>query len=338
MKSIRFVALAVVVTAGIGGCASTTGTPSSTPAAGTFTSAPAVPGQQRETGLVRPALVFDGDCGALFSASELQSTMGESMELTNNHFRELWAGDAVFNQYGGFECTWRGEHAQVVALVLPEAAVTYSPAEYACGPTHDAEMSCYMDSVVNGIRLSGLTGRSQDGALSEAARDALLAIFAEKAALQPPAVIPLPAIGSWPLPSGCTAADGADFSTVPGLGAGAVDAGPPGYGKDVTQAEWALGDLGFSPSCMLMGESADIEYAAIGGARWREQAIAARSDATVLDLDGVEAAYAVPYGTDMTLIYAFSGPNMLEFSVRYTKNAAAIATAFFASLDATAVN
>ena len=295
--------------------------------------------QVRETGLTRPALVFDGRCDLLFSDAELFAVMGEHLELDKNHFVELWGGDALFNQNGGLECTWWGEYARVVALVLPEAAVGYVPQDYECGTTHDTGvLNCAMESVVNGIRLSGLSGLGLDPVAAVSARDALLSIFAEKAAQVTPVPVPLPAVGSWRLTPSCDAAAAADFTAVPGLGAGATDAGPPGYGKDTTQAEGAFAQQGYSPSCVLVGESADLEYVASGGARWREPEIGARADAMPLALEGVEVAYGVPYADGKTLVYAFSGPNMLAFTVRFTKNAAGIATAFFASLDATAVS
>ena len=305
----------------------------------------APPEQQRETGLTRPALVFDGDCAQVFSDAELASIAGAGLALGPNHFTEMWGGDALFNQKGGFECTWQSAGARVIALVLPEAAVSYTPQVSDCSTDgHDGPdaYNCTLEAVVNGIRLSGIASIGQDQAAAVGARDALLAIFTDKANQQQPVPVPLPAAGSWVLPPDCMAvADAADFSAIPGLGAGAA-AAEIGYGKTVSQAEGALVSGWRTLSCYLVGESANIEFIPLGGARWREADVAALAGASVLPLDGVESAYSVPYenqnGDSLNIVYAFSGPNMLMFTVRYTKNAGPIATAFFASLDATAVS
>ena len=339
MRSLRLLSLGLGAAIALTGCASPdAGTDG--PVVPSATSTDAGPAEQeRETGLTRPAMVFGGDCDAVFSDAELASVMGESLTLGNNHFSELWGGDALFNQNGGFECTWGGQESRVIALVLPEAAVEYTPKAYECSDTHDSyALSCTMESVVNGIRLSGLSTLGQDPAAAVSARDALLAIFAEKAAKQTPVPVPLPAIGSWILPPDCVGiASGADFSAVPGLGAGTTDGGVLGAGKDVTQAEEAIAPGWFPKTCSVQGESVMVEYVPVGGSRWREDEIAARADASPLTLTGVEAAYAVPFDDGRSIVYAFSGPNMLAFTVRYPKNAAGIATTLFASLDATAV-
>ena len=330
---------ALVVTAlVVTGCAAT---PDPTgPQGAPSPSATAAAEQQRETGLTPPAMVFGGKCDALFTDAELASVMGEPLALSTNHFAELWGGDATFNQLGAIECTWKSESTRVIALVLPEGAVDYAPQDAPCGGSHDTDLlSCPMEAVVNGIRLSGLSTLGLDPTAAAAARDALVGIFSTKAAAQSPVPVPLPAIGSWLLPPDCTAAvAGADFSAVPGLGATATAGEGYGYGKDITQAEQALRGNWSTFTCLIMGESVELEFVPIGGARWREQAIAARADASPLSLDGVEAAYAVPYQDGATLVYAFSGPNMLVFPVKFTKNAAGIATALIASLDATAVS
>ena len=270
-RNIRPAVLGLALAVLLAGCAWPAGTSPSQPTSSADESAPEQEEQARETGLTRPALVFDGRCDLVFTDAELASVMGQTLTLDNNHFSELWGGDGLFNQKGGFECTWSGDRARVIALVLPEAAVDYSPRNYECGVSHDTDdLSCPMESVANEIRLSGISTLGQDAAAAVVARDALLAIFAEKAAEQAPVPVPLPAIGSWQVPVPCAAIEGADFSAVPGLGADAADAGPPGYGKDTTQAEQAFNLEGYSPSCVLLGESADVEYVAVGGARWRE--------------------------------------------------------------------
>jgi hypothetical protein len=343
MRSLRIAVLGLALTVALTGCVAPDSESSEGPA-GTPEATSAAE-QQRETGLTRPALVFDGACDQLFSDAELALIAGDGLSLTPNHFSEVWGGDALFNQNGGFECTWTSEKARVIALVLPEAAVSYAARDESCrsdGLDGPDAYTCDLESVVNGIRLSGLSSIGNDEATATAARDALLAIFSDKASREDPVPVPLPALGSWALPPDCAAvASAADFSAVPGLGADAA-AAEFGYGKQTSRAEGVLTEDWFGESCYLTGESASIEFVPIGGARWREASIAARADATALTLDGVESAYSVPYvsqgGESLTLVYAFSGPNMLMFTARYTKNAAGIATALFASLDATAVS
>jgi hypothetical protein len=336
------IAFGVAVVLALAGCAPTPVDTSSVPSLSAAPSlwasaAPTAEAQERETGLTRPALVFDGQCDRLFTDAEIKAVMGSALPLVANHWDEFWSGNELFAQHGGFECTWSSNYARVIALVLPVGAVEYPRSDDACRETHDSPMSCPMESVTNGIRLSGLVALGVDPAAGSVARDALVTVFDEKAAKQTPVPVPLAAPGSWQLSFDCAAiASAADFSAVPGLGASTVDASGFSAGKDSSQAEKTLAPI-FS-SCGLQGESAGIAFIPVGGARWRQEQIAARADATPLNLKGVDAAYSVPFSDRFTLVYAFSGPNMLMFQVRYTKNAAGIATALFASLDSTAVS
>ena len=337
MRTSQLTVLCLAAAVGLAGCASPSAPGPAVPSPSATASAPADAEQARETGLTRPALAFNGQCDLLFSDAQLSSVMGAPLALTGNHWDEFWGGDALFAEYGGFECTWISGNARVIALVLPEAAVDYTPQDYECTETHDSSlMSCPMESIVNGLRISGLATLGQDPVAATVARDALLAIFTDKATGQAPVPVPLAAVGSWSLTLDCAGlAAGADFSAVPGLGAGAVDVGALGAGKDISQAESAL--VATESACAVQGDSAMVSFIPVGGARWTEERVAARPEASPLALDGVDAAYGVPYADGTTLVYAYSGPNLLMFQVRYTKNAAAFATALFASLDATAV-
>lgn len=340
MRSSRFLALAIVAAVTLAGCASLSPSNSNPPPAPQpSATASAEPEQQRETGLTRPAGVFGGQCDALFSDAELQGAMGESLSLGANHWVELWGGTGLVDQAGGLMCTWDGDESRVIALALPEAAVDYEPSFNGCSETHDSSyLSCWIDAVVNGTRLSAQVTLNEDEATVVAASDALLGVFTDKAAERTPVPIPIPAVGSWALPPDCVAVvDGSDFSAVAGLGAGATGTAGYGYGKDSPQAWREFSKAWMPPTCVILGEGAEVEFVPIGGSRWREEGVAARSDATVLPLDGIEASYAIPYVDGLTLVYAFDGPNMLMFAVRYPKNAAGIATALIASLDSTAV-
>lgn len=266
--------------------------------------------------------------------------MGESLGIRANHFVELWGGGGVIDQAGGLMCTWRGIQSVVIAIVLPEAAVDYLPYDEACsgGGTHNSfDSFCRLEEIANGTRLSVWVSGQADPVTLGTQRDVLRAIFLDRIATRDPVPVPIPALGSWLLPPDCAAVvAGADLSAVPGLGSATGDVGG-GYGKDGPQAEFAVADGWSPPTCVINGSGATVEFAPIGGSRWKEESIAARADATALALEGVEAAYGVPYRDGLTLVYAFDGPNMLMFTVRHTKNAAGIATALIASLNATAV-
>lgn len=342
MRSSRIPALALVVLLAVTGCATSSPPASAPPQVPSTSASPSgEPEQQRETGLTRPSGVFGGQCDNLFTDAELEAVMGEPLALEANHFRELWGGGGVIDQAGGLMCTWNGTQGLVIAIALPEAAVDYEAPPWDCAEgSHDSyNYSCPLESIVNGTRLSAYVSASTSVDATRVSRDALIAIFSEKAAAVSPVPVPIPAVGAWVLPPDCAAVvAGADLSAVPGLGAGSTGSPYGGYGKDAPMAEGAIAGDWSPPTCVIMGVSAEVEFAPIGGSRWREADLAARADATALTLAGVDAAYGVPYENGTTLVYAFSGPNMLMFAVKFTKNAAGIATALIASLDSTAVS
>lgn len=345
MRSTRFITLALSAALVLAGCASlepADSSESSRPAPTASASPSAEPVQERETGLTRPAAVFGADCGAVFADAELASVMGTPMTIGPNHFTEFWGGGPAIDQAGGLMCRWEGSLSIVVAVVLPDAALDDELTEQECsrGEWHDMYPGfCGLEQITNGLHLSALVSQDADVAVVAAQRDALRAIFIEGALTQTPVPVPIPASGSWVLPPNCEAVvAGADLSAVPGLGAASTGGPGGGYGKQGPPAEFAIVAGWSPPSCTIIGESAYVEFVPIGGHRWKEQEIAARADATPLNIDGVDAAYSVPgYFYESTLVYVFSGPNMLLFSVKYLKNAGGIATALIASLDATAV-
>lgn len=345
MRSSRFVLTAFVIAVLLVGCATPAPSEPHSPPSPPASAAPSEePAQQRETGMTRPAGVFGGSCGELFTDAELQSVMGEPLTIRPNHFNDLWGGGGVIDQAGGLMCRWGGDNSVVIAVVLPDGTLDKDLVERECteGGSHDVFSTvCDLVETANGILLSALVSAETPATTVAAQRDALRALFAERSAEQPAILTPIPAVGSWILPPDCEAVvAGADLSGVPGLGAGATGGEGGGYGKDGPQAEFAITPDWGPPSCSIVGggEGVYVYFVPIGGYRWKESEIAARSDATPLSLDGVDAAYAVPSPwDDTTVVYAFSGPNMLVFSVRYTKNAAGIATALIASLDSTAV-
>lgn len=347
MRSTRFLVLALVALILLSGCQGVIRSESPAPSGVPVdTSSPPVdPVQERETGLTRPAGVFGGQCDALFSDAELEAVMGEPLSLKANHFSDLWGTGGVIDQSGGLMCTWLGNASRVIAVVLPEAAIDEPLAEHACdvGDRHDSFRGlCGLEQVTNGILLSADVSAEVDAETVRTQRDALRLIFIERAAEQPAALVPIPAVGAWVLPPDCeSVVAGADLSAIPGLGAGSTGGPGGGYGKEGPPAEFAIAGGWSPPSCTIIGEGEGVyvDFVPIGGYRWKEQEVAARSDATPVVLEGIDSAYSVPgYFEGTTFVYAFSGPNMLLFSVRYMTNAAGIATALIASLDATAVS
>ena len=345
MRSPRLLVTAAIVAVVLAGCATPTPSEPHTPPSPPASAAPsAEPAQQRETGMTRPAGVFGGTCGELFTDAELQSVMGEPLTIRPNHFNDLWGGGGVIDQSGGLMCRWGGDSSVIIAVVLLDGTLDKDLVELECteGGSHDVFSTvCDLVETSNGILLSAMVSAETPATTVAVQRDALRALFVERSAEQPATLVPIPAVGSWVLPPDCEAVvAGADLSGVPGLGAGATGAEGPGYGKNGPQAEFAIAPTWSPPSCSILGESEGVYvyFVPIGGYRWKESEIAGRSDAAPLTLDGVDAAYAVPSPwEDTTIVYAFSGPNMLVFTVKYTKNAAGIATALIASLDSTAV-
>jgi len=342
MRSRRVVAVGLATAFALVGCASPGGSVPSTQAPSAAPTDSVSVEQVRETGLTRPATVFDGRCDALFTDAELATVMGEALAIHDNHFVELWGTGGVIDQSGGLMCNWLGDHSTVIAIVLPEAAIQYDQEEGECSAegTHDSFLTaCFIEEISQGTRLSAFVSADTDAATATSQREALRAIFLDRVAALAPVPVPIPAVGAWQLPPDCeSVVAAADFSAVPGLGSGSTGGNYGGYGKDAPYAEHIIAGDWSPPTCFIQGSDALVEFAPIGGSRWKEEAIGARADATVLPLDGVEAAYAVPYYDGLTLVYAFDGPNMLMLAVRHTKNAAGIATALFDALDATAVS
>ena len=297
------------------------------------------PTQERETGLVRPAAVFGGDCGAVFSEAQLSAALGVAVSFTaGGGFDPGYA----LEQVGGVECNWAGSTSgntyYVTVVVVPAAAVSYT-VPTGCGVDLYDATGCVLEDERNGIRLSGaiLDGYDSAAASSTAMQSAVIAAFEANASEAMSAPVPLPAAGSWDTSPDCAAVVAlADFSAVPGLGAGTTGeewGGFDGYFPRALTALWSQ----FSPTgCGLIGSDAEVGFNAIGGLRWRGAQAAADGGATPLDVAGIDEVWVTE--TDSRFyINVLDGPNWLNFDIAHVSNAAAIAQQLVAALDATAI-
>jgi hypothetical protein len=168
-------------------------------------------------------------------------------------------------------------------------------------------------------------------------QSALVAAFEANATEAMSAPVPLPAAGSWDTSPDCAAVVAlADFSAVPGLGAGTTGedwGGFDGYFPPALSALWSQ----FSPTgCGLIRSGAEVGFNAIGGLRWRGAQAAADGGATSLTVAGVDEVW-VTENDSRYYINVLDGPNWLIFDVAHVSNAAAIAQQLVAALDATAI-
>ncbi len=298
------------------------------------------PTQERETGLVAPAQVFGGDCEALFTVAELSDILG--MTLTGPRKMSIADDHTPYvEEHGGVFCSWTSTTFQggVVLVGLPEGAVDYAPPVGCDIQAEGMGSGCTLESVKNGIRISGAVSRADnDRAAVEAAQSALLELFAERAERAIVAPVPLPAVGAWAWPSNCDAiVAAADFSAVPGLG-GSVQSYSGGTDAYYPPAEIALlGSYG-PPICVVRSGDVSIDFTALGGARWAETEVATMPGATTLAVDGIDSVMLSPTNYGKTRVDAFDGPNWVTFSVLHASNAGTLAQALIAALDTTALS
>lgn len=341
MRSTHVVAI-VVLALSLAGCQGLPSPTGSSPHAGASPSASpsASPIQERETGLTQPRQVFDGDCGALFTEDELGAALGATVSLAAPD--DLFDNEGIINQQnGGLRCGWYSDPyaAFVDVLVVPAAAVDYDEPT-GCGAYLESGVpACPLEAVAGGIRISGLVASSTgDISAIESATESLRLLFEQRATPENAAPVPLPAVGSWAYPVNCEAIVAAsDFSAVPGLGSASLGytgaGGSDAYYPRAVSALWGASGL---PHCGIEGESVSLDFDAFGGGRWKEAELSA-SPATKLPVDGVDAVYATALGDGSSRINVFDGPNWLQFTVKFTKNAGPIATQLVTALDATAI-
>jgi hypothetical protein len=284
---------------------------------------------------MRPAQVFGRDCGKLFSEADVAQILGTPVTLTPPSRWE--ARTVAVEQHGGIRCHWAGDSAAVWLVALPESPVTYSTQD-GCGTAFETQIVlCPLESVAEGIRLSGAVAPQRgDG---QAEQRALIALFTERAVSDVAVPAPISAAGAWVYPLDCPGVvAAADLSAVPGLGADAT--GDWTLGVEGTYSSPAESQLwgNSSPVCEIWAGTdggAAVDFEAYGGARWEQAGLAA--GATPLPVDGLDAVMATPTSDGRFDIDVFDGPNWLHFTVTFTNNAGPIATALVAALDATAV-
>ena len=284
---------------------------------------------------MRPAQVFGGDCGALFTEDDVTRILGTPVALTAP---TQWEGRPVaVEQHGGIRCHWLGDGASAWLVVMPDAPVGYTTGSECEFLFEDHARVCPLESVAGGIRLSGAVAPLQgDGRVEQAG---LLALFNGRATDASAVPAPIPAVGAWAYPLSCeTVVAAADFSAVAGLGKDAMGSQVLGlegtYSSPLEMQLWGSD----SPICeiyALPAGSATVDFEAYGGARWEQAELAAGS--TPLPVDGLDSVTATPTSDGRFAIDVFEGPNWLHFTVSFTKNAGPIALALVAALDATAV-
>jgi uncharacterized protein YceK len=336
------VVIALAVTLLLTGCQALT-PPSSTPSGGAPSPTPTLstsPVQERETGLAKPRQVFGGDCAQLFTAEEVGTALGVPVAAQADV--DIFDNFGIIDeQNGGLRCAWvaDGYAALLDVLVLPADATDYDEPS-GCGSYLESGMpACPLEASAGGIRISGLAGRFDvELTVIESATNALLSMFEERATPANSAPVPLAAAGSWAYPVDCEAIVAAsDFSAVPGLGASSTGSagggGSDAYYPAAVIALWR--ELGL-PHCVIAGESVYLYFDAFGGGRWMEAELSA-APASLLPVEGIDAVYATPLGDGTSRINVFDGPNWLQFTVSFTKNAGAIATRLVTALDATAI-
>lgn len=353
MSTARFAAVLVTIAFVLSGCAApaNNGVPQLAPdSVEPSDQAQAGAGAQaRETGLVAPARVFGGDCAALFSVDDVSKAVGVRVALEDfgTNARGSGSGDeAVIEQLGGIQCAWRADtmpsnYAVAWFVLFPLGALDFETPDAPCGHApweEDTVVNCFVDEVRNGIRITGLM--VGDGAIAtsiEPARAELLALFAERATKAMTAQIPIPAVGAWALPWECQAVvSAADFSSVPGLGSTAHGEGLGGRGGVLPLAFGYLHGEDGVGACSIVGESATVDFVALGGMRWKGAAVTAAADTVTLGIDGLDSVLASKNPDGGYAVEVLDGPNWLEFHVKYTKNAGPIALALVAALDSTA--
>lgn len=343
MRPSRLLPAAALLLLVVGACAPLEGAAAPGSAAPTATPT-AVVEQQRETGLVAPARPLGGDCANLLTVDEAGSFLGGAAVLSTG--RESFAPNAAVELHGGLSCDWSladGTYAASISVVLlaADAASFDSPTECIAESEEIITPTCPIEATVNGTRVSGWMYASPPASVQtvQSAVTGILALFEERANANPPAPVPLPALGAWAHPVDCAAVVAAgDLSSVSGIGASAVGMPFPfGGHAELNVAKVAVqGTNSPFPYCWIEGEAAEVTFVASGGGRWLESTVSATG--TPFAIDGYESAYTTPGQDGLTKVDIFDGPNWLHFQIKFTSNAKPLADALFAGLDATAAS
>jgi hypothetical protein len=303
----------------LAGCAAQSPTPAASSSASSSPSA--TPVQLQETGRVRPAQVFDGDCSAVLSdTSTVIPGLAPAMTL------ELDAplGEILVDQVGGLRCRWSSTDSvsSLHVVVVPNAVAPGKDATQCLDSTQadiDAgSVRCEFDVIAAGLRFSGFffaPGTIDSGiAMAATIGDHL----GGNARTAPAPIVPLPADGAWSNPLDCEALDASvDLASLLGWESAVLFEG----GTDVRLAPvyydlWAPKSAGLDCTWSSPGGEY-FSFAGLGGARWAESTVAARSGAVPVSIAGIDAAYqsseSYPSVTYVTL-ELFDGVNWARVS------------------------
>jgi len=294
------------------------------------------PTQEQETGLVRPAQVFEGDCDSVFSIDELKAILGSSIapsgdpEVTGEFVPPL-----LVEQVSGVNCSWATKNYTngLVVTVLPAAAVTSREAKQcAKGDLEfNPNISCQMESEINDIRLSGIAWFGKGNAAINGEKTAkLVEIFESKAAAATAVPLPIPADGAWQNPAECSLIEPLlgnpgmlngtdDLQVYQGGGSDAyftpAESELNGFIDDQDQVQCAITTA--DPNRVLTkdelaaGMIRSAGFGAVGGAAWAQELIAEIPGTQEITIPGVERALLIK-SENGTRLAVFDGPNYLQ--------------------------
>lgn len=286
------VGVALAGAALLAGCTGTVTPPASPTPSATVTPPPAAS---------TPDVLFDGDCAALFSASEVSAASGVVVDLVAvDPASAPRPFDAALTQLGGIECSYdevaTGERTSWFAAVpadrisVPAAADPYC---YGTDVQGDGQGACSFDVEASGISLSGVvySALGTTNVESRAAVDALVASFTATAATVTVPEEFVLAGTPWQAVADCgmlvDAADLAGVLSAPGL------TGAEGDGV----GELALGSAAAATaasfvSCAVQTPDGSVSLTVdiLPGGAWVAQSLA-DSGAEAVTIDGLDAAF-----------------------------------------------
>jgi hypothetical protein len=289
-----------------------------TPPASPSSSATVTPPSAAST----PDVLFDGDCAALFSASEVSAASGVVVDLVAvDPASAPRPFDAALTQLGGISCSYdevaTGERTSWFAVVpadrisVPAAADPYC---YGTDVQGDGQGACSFAVEASGISLSGVvySALGTTNVESRAAVDALVSSFTATAAT---VTVPegfVPAGTPWQTVTDCgMLVDAADLTAVlsaPGLVGGAGD----GVGELALGGAAAATAAGFVTCAVQTPDgSVSLTVDILPGGAWVAQSLA-DSGAKAVTIDGLDAAFVTPTGLpNVAVIDGFAGGNWI---------------------------
>jgi hypothetical protein len=281
---------------------------------------------------VRPAAVFGGSCEAAFGAGSLEGVT--SAEVGGPSW--ISAENIAFESARGLLCiTPGGKGTFVDFAIIPASAVDAVTERLECksgGLEWGPKLACFVETEVNGIRLSGVVAfRKGTTADNTAKARALVEGFEAAAASATPTSAPIAADGAWAFPTDCLALDALiDEKTLfvnptikPSHGRGGTDVFTPpaivelagGYEEPVTTCSWHS-SKDVTDKQKKAGALNWFVVDVVGGGAWAIDGISAQPEMTEITIPGVDRAFInVEEGfTPYYSIYVADGPNYLETS------------------------